>query len=217
MVPPGFFEKYKKLWRAHPHARIIGGKVIPVKSQGQFTPKEQKFLKEYYGVFAATTLGDTARALTLGELIYSANMSIWLPKNQISICFDERLGREIAPRTVLFAEDYELCGRLMLMGEYVYYSPDVIVYNSIDILRFSHKHMAKRQALSGFEQALMEKILEEKFGKAYDKATWSYIYVTAIIGIFRGHHVLWAVSLFNTTLKLIPIVSYLLCKLFIFR
>lgn len=217
LVTNTFFQNYQHLWNQYPTVRIIGGKVLPTSTQGKrFTPKQIKFMYEYYGSFGITTLGDNDRILRPGELVYTANMSYRLSGQRKNSLFDERLGKRLTNTMVIYAEDYELCTRVLLNKEKVVYSPQVVVYNHISPNRFSRAFLNKHAVVSGMEQAFMEKILNDKFNGAYEKTSIVHTYKTAVKDLFLGRNVRDNIQLFNSSLKLRFVFSYLLNKKYMY-
>ncbi len=216
VLSENFFQTYQLLWKQYPKARIIGGKVLPM-TEGEFTQKQLRFMNDYYGSFGVTALGETDRLLHPGELVYTANMSYRLSHQREKALFDERLGRKMTDAIIIYAEDYELCGRVLLNGEPVIYSPRAVAYNHISSNRFTTDYLNRHASISGMEQALMERILNDKFNGAYEKRSIVNIYKNALLNILRGKEIRVGAELFNSRLKLRFAFSYLLNKYYLFR
>jgi hypothetical protein len=121
-------------------------------------------IKKHFWCFGYLNL-ERDQVLSYGSCLFGANMSIHVKKDKKEWYFDERLGRQLENKKMIFAEDFELCSRYILSKHKVMYIHDIIVINNIEEKRLGHTHIFNRYVNLAVEDFLVTKILQQKFEK----------------------------------------------------
>lgn len=164
-VQPTFLLGYDAVWQRYPQARIIGGGIqAQVRSRRKLTSEQSWLLEQHPWCFGQTQLSATDRHLSLGELVFSGNMSYKKRKNQKTV-FHPHLGVYAYGLGRVGAEDYELSSRTLLQGEQVMFSVDsrLSATQTIEAERLTDEYVARRYYMAGLELALQERYLKRQF------------------------------------------------------
>jgi glycosyltransferase involved in cell wall biosynthesis len=163
VIERNFLALYKKAWKKHPSATIIGGRILPDVSTLSLSPSykayQDSLIQQYGWVFACTPKSKRTRRLQLGDFLYSANIS--LNKMTVSLqkpLFHQALG-SVYFGMPLYAEDFELCCRLLMEHHEIWFDTRVTVHHAFGTNRFSRWYILKRHIMAGPEQFLMDIIL----------------------------------------------------------
>lgn len=165
LVKPEFLQGYADAWKAYPHARILGGRVIAELDNGrEFTITQKKLLQKYPWCFAHQDWMVRDTPMTFNFTVYSANLSYRRNKNERSI-FSRQLGVQMYDDIHLGAEDFELCVRTILKKEQVFHlaSKAVEVRHRISPNRFDPHYISKRFFFAGIEMYILEVITHQNF------------------------------------------------------
>lgn len=167
LVPPELLKGYHDAWRRYPTAKILGGRVLVVKEgSAQLSAKEAQLVSSHDWCFGQCEMGSADKKLNLGELLFSANMSMKLSKKEKSdLVFDERLGCHFYRDDYLRGEDLELCTRYILSEKDVIFIADerLTTQNVVSDERFTDTYIQNRYFISGIELGIIEAVLRKQF------------------------------------------------------
>lgn len=169
LVSTEFLNGYASAWKKYPNAGILGGRTLAIKEKDQpFSSIETQLLQSHDWCFGQCDWGVEDKTLKIGEMIFSANLSLQrmeTPKTTFSDrVFDERLGTPFYLDQWLRGEDLELCTRYLLDSKEVIFISDdrLTVKNIVSENRFTETYILDRYFLAGIELAIVEIILQQK-------------------------------------------------------
>lgn len=157
-----FLNIYKKVYQAHPHAAVVGGKTIAELRQSISNTNKHFFLslsKEYMWTMGENDLGNRPIILKYPQFIFAANISVNTRiLNTPKKIFSESLGKKFK-NIYLYAEDLELCLRLHLEKYIIIYEPLLTVKNVIDNDRLNYTYIFRRYLVAGIERYILDQKL----------------------------------------------------------
>ncbi|MDA1079499.1 MAG: glycosyltransferase family A protein [bacterium] len=166
-IDKAYFLLFQSAWQKHPNARMIGGNVGVKLDGSNFSARERKVISKHDWCFGKLNK-DKSRMLVPGELLHAANMSIRIEKKGKKV-FDEQLGKVLPNGQILYAEDFELSNRYMLLGDEVFYDKSIEVQNVVSRKRFSSRYLAQRYWNAGKERFIVDQTLKKYDCKSYTR------------------------------------------------
>ncbi len=159
-VSPDILKSYNNAWNDYPDAALIGGRILSSFINSEI--KNQGVIETYSWCFAHQQLGSSDQHLSLGQILFSANLSLSKKNIVGKQIFNPKLGREYS-NDFIFGEDFELSTRCSLVNKDVIYigSKGSEVTHMLDRSRSSFKYLLYRYLKSGKEMKLIENCLNE--------------------------------------------------------
>lgn len=170
LFPPSYLQSLAKAWEKHPQAAIIGGPLEAVLTDRRKTSTDETLIKKHPWVFGHLDMGKSEHLLINEEALNGGNVSInrsSLSKYDLPTLFNENFGRTITEQYRIGGEDYELCQRLMLRKQQVWYVPALKVKHLVSSDRFTDRYLSLCYFRHGLDLFLMDDLLKEQYGKVY--------------------------------------------------
>jgi len=155
---------YRNIYKSYSQASVIGGKIL-AKLNIPIISRKNSFLLDlpssYRWIFGEYDIGNKRKILKYPQVLFSANISVNLHKlNNPKVVFNENLGRKFN-NGYLYAEDCELCLRLLLEKHQIIYEPLLVVKNIIDIDRLNFRYLIRRHVFAGVEKFVIDQQLKD--------------------------------------------------------
>ncbi|HLE49165.1 MAG TPA: glycosyltransferase [Patescibacteria group bacterium] len=148
------------IFERHPKAALVGGKNIAISPYNKRLEYFMKLLNKDVWVFAHTVRKEkSVSELQYPDMLMSA--CICINRNVFDGFFSENFGREYG-NFMIFAEDTELCFRLILEGKIVIYDPSLVSKHVISENKLTFKYILKRFYQTGVEQRILDDMLSKK-------------------------------------------------------
>lgn len=159
-----FLKGYEAAWKKYPRARLLGGGIIAKVPQAQLTAHQKDLVSRYSWCFGQTYYESSDEVLSLGNLLFSGNMSYKQAKKQQSV-FHPKLGVYSYGLGRIGGEDFEISTRTLLQHESVIYIGDdrLKISQELPVERFTDDYVARRHFMSGIELAAQEHYIKQQF------------------------------------------------------
>ncbi len=188
-IQPNFLSLLNRAWNQHPHAALLGGRIIPdptiLKRLPPNNASYQSLLHKYNWIYAYIDYGENPTRMRMNDLLCGALISVnknMIPKQKQ--LFNTKFGKTYR-NTYIGAEDYELCNRLMLEKKQVWYIPTVTSTHVFSLERFKKTYIIKRHLRAGAENFLMNTLLKEQY-PSFAQYTFTHILWSSIKNFARG-------------------------------
>jgi glycosyltransferase involved in cell wall biosynthesis len=154
----------------YPDATLIGFKIIAKNGKEMVYSSKRRYLQKHLWIISESFFANKAKQLRLFDFLYSACL-LANTKKLKNEEFDEKIFGRRYGKTLVFAEDFELCSRLILKSHQLIYDPSVRVEHKISSSRITFTNMCRRFLIAGIERRLMDRKLSVY--KKYTRYTYN--------------------------------------------
>ncbi len=148
-------KNYKAAFKKNKRAAVIGGKNIPISRDSKKLKRYMTLFKKNTWIFSDTrNIGLKKGGVRHPNTLITANMCM---NTAITgkIYFDEDLGR-VYDNQLVFAEDTELCIRLLNKGLSIYYDPEITTKHIINKEKLHLGYIFGRFYRAGIDQKILD-------------------------------------------------------------